>query len=136
MAATTPAPASATGNPPIATAIIPPVEILEAAYPVRYTQWSLRPGSGGVGANPGGQGAIYEIELLAPMAEAFVFAERARHPPQGVLGGGPGACNAISFRQGGTWSTPALGAKAVGVKLAQGDRIRLETPGGGGWGAV
>ncbi len=123
------------GNPPIATAIIPPVEILEAAYPVRYTRWSLRPGSGGVGQHPGGQGAIYEIELLAPTAEAFVFAERARHPPQGVLGGGPGACNVVSFRQSGTWSQPPLGAKAVGVKLAQGDRIRLETPGGGGWGS-
>ena len=93
-------------QPPIATAIIPPVEILEAAYPVRYTQWSLRPGSGGAGQHPGGQGAIYEIELLAPTADAFVFAERARFAPKGVLGGGNGAMNVISYRQQGAWSKP------------------------------
>ena len=123
------------GNPPIATAIIPPVEILEAAYPVRYTQWSLRPGSGGAGQHPGGQGAIYEIELLAPTADAFVFAERARFAPKGVLGGGNGAMNVISYRQQGAWSKPPLASKATGIKLQAGDRIRLETPGGGGWGA-
>jgi N-methylhydantoinase B len=122
------------GNPPIATAIIPPVEILEAAYPVRYTQWALRPGSGGRGEHRGGLGAVYEIELLAPQAEAFVFAERARFAPQGVLGGGEGAMNRIAYRQGGVWSAPALGSKVVGVALAAGDRIRLESPGGGGWG--
>ena len=121
------------GNPPIATAIIPPVEILEAAYPVRYTQWALRDGSGGAGTHRGGEGAIYEIELLAPAAEAFVFAERARFAPKGVLGGGDGAMNVISYRQDGVWSKPALGSKVTGVKLAAGDRIRLETPGGGGW---
>ena len=122
------------GNPPIATAIIPPVEILEAAYPVRYTQWALRDGSGGAGQHRGGLGAIYEIELLAPSAEAFVFAERARFAPKGVLGGGEGAMNHISYSQAGIWSTPALGSKAVGIRLAAGDRIRLESPGGGGWG--
>jgi len=123
------------GNPPIATAIIPPVEIMEAAYPIRYTQWALRDGSGGTGEHRGGMGAIYEIEMLdGTGAEAFVFAERARFAPQGVLGGGPGAMNRISYCQGGVWSTPALGSKVVGVRLGRGDRIRLESPGGGGWG--
>ena len=121
-------------NPPIATAIIPPVEIMEAAYPIRYTQWALRDGSGGTGEHRGGMGAVYEIELLADAAEAFVFAERARFPPQGVLGGGPGAMNRISYRQDGAWSVPSLGSKVVGVTLTRGDRIRLESPGGGGWG--
>jgi len=79
-------------------------------------------------------GAIYEIEMLGDQAEAFVFAERARFAPQGVLGGGPGATNRISYRQNGVWCTPALGSKVVGVQLGRGDRIRLESPGGGGWG--
>jgi len=122
------------GNPPIATAIIPPVEVMEAAYPVRYTQWALRPDSGGPGAHRGGLGAIYEIELLEENAEAFVFAERARFAPKGVLGGGDGAPNVIAYRQGEEWQTPPLGSKVVGVPLAKGERIRLESPGGGGRG--
>lgn len=122
------------GNPPIATAIIPPVEIMEAAYPVRYTQWSLRENSGGEGEHRGGLGAIYEIELLADHAEAFVFAERARFAPKGVSGGGDGARNVIAYQQDGGWTTPPLGSKVVGVQLRAGQRIRIESPGGGGWG--
>jgi N-methylhydantoinase B len=123
------------GNPPIATAIIPPVEIMEAAYPIRFTQWALRPNSGGPGTHRGGLGAIYEIELLAPTAEAFVFAERARFAPSGVIGGRHGAMNAISYQQDDGWHTPPLASKIVCVKLTTGQRIRLESPGGGGWGA-
>jgi N-methylhydantoinase B len=122
------------GNPPIATAIIPPVEVMEAAYPVLYTQWALRSGSGGAGAHRGGMGAIYEIELLEQDAEAFVFAERARFAPKGVLGGRDGACNVISYQQDDGWHVPPLGSKVVGVQLRRGQRIRLESPGGGGWG--
>ncbi len=122
------------GNPPIATAIIPPVEVMEAAYPVRYTQWALRSGSGGAGAHRGGMGAIYEIELLEREAEVFVFAERARFAPKGVLGGGDGAMNVVAYQQADGWHTPPLGSKVVGVHLHRGQRIRLESPGGGGWG--
>ncbi|MBN8900392.1 MAG: hydantoinase B/oxoprolinase family protein, partial [Rhodospirillales bacterium] len=122
------------GNPPIATAIIPPVEVMEAAYPVRYTQWALRPDSGGAGEQRGGLGAVYEIELLEEHAEAFVFAERARFAPKGVLGGGDGAPNHIAYRRDDGWETPPLGSKVVGVQLERGDRIRLESPGGGGRG--
>jgi N-methylhydantoinase B len=122
------------GNPPIATAIIPPVEIMEAAYPIRFTQWALRDGSGGAGEHRGGLGAIYEIELMDEQAEAFVFAERARFAPRGVLGGGPGALNVVSYQQDDGWHTPPLGSKVVGVVLRRGQRLRLESPGGGGWG--
>lgn len=122
------------GNPPIATAIIPPVEVMEAAYPVRYTQWALREGSGGAGAHRGGLGAIYEIELLEQSAEAFVFGERARFAPKGVLGGSDGAPNVISYQQAEGWKRPPLGSKEVGVRLLRGQRIRLESPGGGGRG--
>jgi N-methylhydantoinase B len=122
------------GNPPIATAIIPPVEIMEAAYPVRFTRWALREGSGGDGEHRGGMGAIYEIALLEEAAEVFVFAERARFAPRGVLGGGNGAMNVVAYEQDDGWHTPALGSKVVGVKLKRGQRVRLESPGGGGWG--
>ena len=122
------------GNPPIATAIIPPVEVMEASYPVRYLQWALRDGSGGAGTHRGGLGAVYEIELLEHSAEAFVFAERARFPPKGVLGGGDGACNHVSYHRADGWEAPPLGSKVVGVRLQRGDRIRIASPGGGGWG--
>ena len=122
------------GNPPIATAIIPPVEVMEAAYPVRYTHWALRPNSGGAGQHRGGLGAIYEIELQSDTAVAFVFAERARFAPKGVLGGGDGAMNVVRFGQDDGWHTPPLGSKIVGVVLRRGQRIRIESPGGGGWG--
>lgn len=123
------------GNPPIATAIIPPVEIMEAAYPILYRQWALRPGSGGPGAHRGGLGAIYEIELLDDQAEAFVFAERARFAPKGVHAGADAAPNRITYQldPDAPWQTPPLASKIVGLPLQRGSRIRLETP-GGGWG--
>lgn len=122
------------GSAPLSTAVIPPVEVFEAAYPVRFTQWALRPGSGGDGTHRGGLGAIYELELLAETAEAFVFGERARTAPRGAHGGGDGAPNRISWTNGGQRHEPALGAKATGIPLARGDRLRIESPGGGGWG--
>ena len=70
------------GNAPISTATIPPLEILEAAYPVKFTQWALRPDSGGDGRSRGGLGAIYEIELLEHEADVFLFGERGRFPAE------------------------------------------------------
>ena len=115
-------------------ATIPPLEILEASYPVAFTQWALRPGSAGDGQHRGGLGAIYEIELLERDARAFVFGERGRFPPQGVAGGGSAACNEIGFCVDGQWQSPPMISKQVGVSLARGDRVRIATPGGGGWG--
>ncbi|MES2977931.1 MAG: hydantoinase B/oxoprolinase family protein [Pseudomonadota bacterium] len=123
------------GNAPISTATIPPLEILEAAYPVRFTQWSLRPGSGGDGRQRGGLGAVYEIELLEKSAQAFVFGERGRASPKGIHGGGDAARNVFSFHTQGTWHTPPMASKMLGIQLQRGDRLRLETPGGGGYGA-
>jgi len=121
-------------NAPISTATIPPLEILEAAYPVMFTQWALRPDSGGVGEHRGGLGAIYEIELLEESAQAFVFGERARSGPKGIVGGGDGALNVFEYQEGATWMTPPFGAKMRGISLKRGERVRLQTPGGGGWG--
>lgn len=122
------------GNAPISTATIPPMEILEAAYPVMFRQWALRPDSGGAGAQRGGLGAIYEIELLEEQAEAFLFGERGCFPPQGVLGGGSGALNRFQFEQADGWQTPKLTSKMLAIPLRRGQAVRLETPGGGGYG--
>ena len=122
------------GNAPISTATIPPLEILEAAYPVRFTQWALRPDSAGDGAHRGGLGAIYEIELLEDSAEAFIFGERGRSAPKGIAGGGEAALNVFRYQQDGQWRTPPMSSKMRGIALQRGDRVRLETPGGGGYG--
>ncbi|MAZ98604.1 MAG: hydantoin utilization protein B [Rhodospirillaceae bacterium] len=122
------------GNAPISTATIPPLEILEAAYPIMFRQWSLRTDSGGAGENRGGLGAVYEIELLEKLAEGFIFGERARFGPPGVLGGKSAALNKFYFEQEGGELMPPLGSKMVGIKLKKGQAVRLESPGGGGYG--
>ena len=127
------------GNAPISTATIPPLEILEAAYPVAFTQWALRPDSGGVGKHRGGLGAIYEIELLEDSATVFLFGERGKFSPPGVVGGGAGAMNKFTYQSADEETafpdkTPPLASKITGVKLRKGQRVRLETPGGGGYG--
>lgn len=122
------------GNAPISTATIPPMEILEAAYPVMFRQWALRPDSAGAGRHRGGLGAVYEIELLDDGAEAFLFGERGRFAPQGVVGGGEAAMNHFEYQQADGWHEPPLTSKMRGIKLTRGQSVRLETPGGGGYG--
>ena len=127
------------GNAPISTATIPPLEILEAAYPVAFTQWALRPDSGGAGKHRGGLGAIYEIELLEKSATAFLFGERGKFPPPGVVNGGPGAVNKFYYDSDdddaiNNKKSPPLVSKITGIKLRKGQKVRLETPGGGGYG--
>ena len=123
------------GNNPISMATMPPVEIFEAAYPIMFTQWALRPDSGGVGENRGGLGAIYEIEVLDEGgADVFLLGERGRYAPFGIAGGGEGALNRFSWTTSKGEFTPPLASKVTGVKIAKGERIRLETPGGGGYG--
>ena len=129
------------GNAPISTATIPPLEILEAAYPVQFTQWGLRPDSGGDGQYRGGLGAVYEIELLEENATAFLFGERGKYAPQGVVGGDEGATNLFFYDSEdddatGGRKSPPLVSKITGVSLKKGQRVRLETPGGGGYGAA
>ncbi|MGG7646108.1 hydantoinase B/oxoprolinase family protein [Rhodovulum sp. YNF3179] len=123
------------GNAPISMATIPPVEILEAAYPVLFRQWALRPDSAGAGTNRGGLGAVYEIEVLEENgAEAFFFGERGRFPPKGIAGGGDAALNRFDYEQADGWHQPPLASKMVGIRLDRGQRVRLQTPGGGGYG--
>ena len=122
------------GNAPIGMANIPPAEILEAAYPACVTRWGLRQDSGGPGRNRGGLGAIYEFEMLAEEADLVVFGERARFPAFGILGGGPGAPNRIVYQQDDGEHSPHRTAKLSGVVLRKGQCVRIESPGGGGYG--
>lgn len=123
------------GNNPISMATIPPAEILEAAYPVMFTQWALRPDSAGAGDKRGGLGVIYEIEALDERgADVFLLGERGKFAPFGVNGGGAAALNRFSWTKDGATHEPPLVSKVTNVKIAKGDRVRLETPGGGGWG--
>jgi N-methylhydantoinase B len=104
-----------------------PVEALEIDYPVRVRELSIRRGSGGEGAHHGGDGLVREIEALAPMRFTLI-AERRRHAPRGRAGGADGATGRDSL------NGEELPSKAAG-DLRPGDRLRLETPGGGACGA-
>ena len=108
-----------------------PVEALEHAYPLRVRRYSLRPGSGGKGKYRGGDGIIREIEALAD-AEVTLLADRRERGPYGLAGGKDGAPGkTVVIREDG--SSQELPGK-FNVRLRKGDRIRIETPGGGGWG--
>jgi len=120
-------------NNPISTATIPPIEILEAAYPVLFRQWALRPDSGGAGEHRGGLGAIYEIETLTD-AKVSLLGDRGTVAPFGVAGGAPAALNFFTWDAGQGPQTAPLISKITNVSLPAGRRLRLETPGGGGWG--
>ena len=125
------------GNNPISTATIPPAEILEAAYPVLFTQWALRPDSGGPGRHRGGLGAIYEIEALSPGgADVALIGERGKFPPFGVGGGGPAAANRFFYDTAEGQKSPVMVTKISDVHIQHGGRVRLESPGGGGFGAA
>jgi N-methylhydantoinase B len=103
-----------------------PVEALESEFPLRVRELSLRPDSGGAGRHRGGDGIVREIEALAPMRFSLI-AERRRHPPRGRDGGKDGAAGR-NLRNSET-----LPSKTEG-NLDPGDTIRIETPGGGGYG--
>jgi len=123
------------GNNPISTATIPPAEILEQLYPVLFTQWALRPDSAGPGRHRGGLGAIYEIEILAKGgAEVFLLGERGKFPPFGVNGGGCAALNRFVYETDDGERTPPLVSKVADVRVRCGQKVRIETPGGGGFG--
>jgi N-methylhydantoinase B len=123
------------GNNPISTATIPPLEILESLYPVMFTQWALRPDSGGPGQHRGGLGAIYELTTLSKTgAEVFLLGERGKYPPFGVNGGGEAALNRFVYQTDAGDCTPPLVSKITDIRIKPGQKVRLETPGGGGFG--
>jgi N-methylhydantoinase B len=122
-------------NNPISTATIPPLEILESLYPVMFTQWALRPDSGGPGQHRGGLGAIYELTTLSESgAEVFLLGERGKYPPFGVNGGHNAALNRFVYETDAGECTPPLVSKITDIRIRPDQKVRLETPGGGGFG--
>jgi N-methylhydantoinase B len=104
-----------------------PTEALELAYPIRVERNALRLGSGGAGHHRGGDGVVRELRVLEPCRLSIV-SERRRHAPQGRKGGAPGAPGR-NFLNG-----EELPAKVTRA-LEPGDVVRIETPGGGGYGS-
>jgi N-methylhydantoinase B len=108
-----------------------PAEALEHAYPLRVRQYSLRPKSGGEGKYRGGNGIVREVEVLCD-SEVTLLADRRNRGPYGLSGGVDGQPgSAVIVREDGSKQT--LPGK-FNVRLRKGERIRIETPGGGGWG--
>jgi N-methylhydantoinase B len=109
-----------------------PIEALEYAYPFRMRRYGYRDGSGGDGEFRGGDGLIREIELLAD-AQVTLLAERRRFRPYGLQGGEEGAAGRAVLIEAWSSEETELPGK-FSLRLAKGDRLRIETPGGGGWG--
>ena len=112
----------------------PPVEIMEQNFPVLYRRYALHEGSGGAGMHRGGFGLDYEIELLRGHARASFVMDHGRTGPQGALGGCDGAVNRVEVHKEGRVIVPEHLSKAQDITLAPGDRVRVRTPGGGGYG--
>ncbi|HTX32020.1 MAG TPA: hydantoinase B/oxoprolinase family protein [Solirubrobacteraceae bacterium] len=105
-----------------------PVEALELEFPIRVVEYALRRDSGGGGEHRGGDGVIRELEALEPLRYSLIT-ERRRHAPPGAEGGEDGAPgrNLLDGEE--------LPAKSIG-ELGPGQRLRIETPGGGGYGSA
>ena len=103
-----------------------PIEVLEMEHPLRVRSYALRQGSGGGGQWTGGDGVVREFEALAPM-ETTLLTERRRHGPAGGAGGADG-------KPGANLLNGQTVASKTTLRLTAGDILRIETPGGGGWG--
>jgi len=106
------------------------IEVLEMHYPLRIREYAIRRGSGGAGAFCGGDGITREWEALAA-CEMSLLTERRKTRPYGLNGGGSGHAGKNSLYTRGQWQR--LPAKCT-CTLNPGDRLRIETPGGGGYG--
>jgi N-methylhydantoinase B len=109
-----------------------PAEALEYAYPFRVTRYALRAGSGGEGGHRGGDGIVREVEVLAD-STVTILADRRKFPPYGLAGGDDGmpGRTEVLRNDGQTELLPGKGS----TQLRRGERVRIETPGGGGWGS-
>ena len=110
-----------------------PIEALEREFPLLIGEYQIRRGSGGAGAHQGGDGVVRELQALQEMSYSMI-SERRRHPPRGAEGGAPGSIgiNTLIDCEGRERELPG---KAIG-RLNAGERLRIETPGGGGFGHV
>lgn len=108
-----------------------PVEALEHNYPLRVRRYSVRHGSGGAGRNRGGDGIVRELEFLAE-ADVTILSDRRESAPYGLAGGAPGATGRNTLIRDGV-EQPIPGRANFAVRA--GDAVRIESPGGGGYGA-
>jgi N-methylhydantoinase B len=108
-----------------------PIEALEAYYPFRVNEYRLRARSGGRGRFHGGEGLVRELELLEP-CDVTLLTDRRRVRPYGLAGGGAGSAGRNYRRRGGRLTS--LPGKC-NIRVRAGDAVRIETPGGGGWGS-
>jgi N-methylhydantoinase B len=108
-----------------------PIEALEYAYPIRVSQYSYRRGSGGAGKYKGGNGLVREIEFLSE-AQVSLLSDRRHFPPYGLAGGSPGECGRSGLLSENV--RRELPGKCT-LHVQPGMKLRIETPGGGGWGA-
>jgi N-methylhydantoinase B len=107
-----------------------PAESIEQHYPFRVVAYQVRRGSGGEGRFRGGDGIVRELEV-AVRCECTLITERRRHAPWGLAGGRPGRPGRnFLIRSGETRELPGK----ITLELEPGDRLRVETPGGGGYG--
>jgi N-methylhydantoinase B len=108
-----------------------PIEALEIEMPLRVVAYEIRDGSGGAGKMRGGDGVIREFELLEDGIDVTLMADRQAVGPPGASGGAaarPGVCK---VRRNGSWKQMP---SKFSIRLNRGDRVRIETPGGGGFG--
>jgi len=107
-------------------------EVLEVRYPVRLREFSIRRHSGGAGEYHGGDGVVREIEFLSPVEASLITSRRQGPPPYGLLGGEPGKLGENEHIS--PTGTVVKLAGTAQIQLQVGDRIRIQTPGGGGYG--
>jgi len=110
-----------------------PIEAFEHQFPLRITGYRVRRESGGMGEHRGGDGIVREFQFLAP-ADVTLLSDRRERGPWGLAGGGEGkrGSNTLVSRSGRSKQLPAK----TRFEAQPGDVLRIETPGGGGWGAV
>jgi len=111
-----------------------PIEVMEQYYPVLFEEYSLHEGSGGAGEHRGGFGVNYAIRLRRGAARASMVMDHGRTGPLGALGGGNGGVNKVAIERGGEVYRPPHLSKDQDIELAEGDVVRVSTPGGGGFG--
>lgn len=122
------------GTPPYARARMPSVEVIEDQYPLRFREKRLRVDSAGAGRRRGGLGTKYDVEVLCDDAKFSCVGDRADHVPSGVVGGKSAKGTVLSFVRDGEEYVPPLRTKEQDLDLSSGDRLKIESPGGGGYG--
>ncbi|HEX4413119.1 MAG TPA: hydantoinase B/oxoprolinase family protein [Lacipirellulaceae bacterium] len=108
-------------------------EIFERRYPARLLKFSVRRGSGGAGKHRGGDGVVRRIEFLHPVTLSLLTQRRGPHPPYGMAGGEPGALGHNQIRRADGTVVDLAGITQI--EVAPGDLLKIETPGGGGYGS-